>query len=59
MDWRVLVAFCGLTLLTAVLASAWPALMGAWAPIEPALKQGGQQTGSGRRHNRLRSAWSL
>ena len=51
----ILGALCGLTLLTAVLASAWPALMAAWAPIEPALKQGGQQTGSGRRHNRLRS----
>ena len=51
----ILAALCGLTLLTAVLASAWPALMAAWAPIEPALKQGGQQTGSGRRHNRLRS----
>ena len=54
-DWRILAALCGLTLLTAVLASAWPALMAAWAPIEPALKQGGQQTGVGRRHNRLRS----
>jgi predicted permease len=54
-DWRILACLCGLTLLTAVLASAWPALMAAWAPIEPALKQGGQQTGAGRRHNRLRS----
>ncbi|MFP5228235.1 MAG: ADOP family duplicated permease [Acidobacteriota bacterium] len=54
-DWRILAALCGLTLLTAVLASAWPALMAAKAPIEPALKQGGQQTGAGRRHNRLRS----
>lgn len=54
-DWRILAGLCGLTLLTAVLASAWPALMAAWAPIEPALKQGGQQTGAGRRHNRLRS----
>ncbi|HVT99305.1 MAG TPA: ABC transporter permease, partial [Acidobacteriaceae bacterium] len=48
-DWRILAGLCGLTLLTAVLASAWPALMAAWAPIEPALKQGGQQTGAGRR----------
>ena len=55
MDWRILAGLCGLTLLTAVLASAWPAMMAAWAPIEPALKQGGQQTGAGRRHNRLRS----
>ena len=54
-DWRILAGLCGLTVLTAVVASAWPALMAAWAPIEPALKQGGQQTGAGRRHNRLRS----
>jgi predicted permease len=54
-DWRILAGLCGLTLLTAVLASAWPALMAAWAPIEPALKQGSQQTGAGRRHHRLRS----
>ncbi len=54
-NWTILAALCGLTLLTAVFASTWPALMAAWAPIEPALKQGGQQTGAGRRHNRLRS----
>jgi predicted permease len=54
LDWRILAALCGLTLLTALLASAWPALMAARTPIEPALKQGGQQTGAGRRHNRLR-----
>ena len=55
LDWRILATLCGLTLLSALLGSAWPALMAAWAPIEPALKQGGQQTGAGRRHNRLRS----
>jgi predicted permease len=54
-DFTILAALCGLTLLSAVLAAAWPALIAVRAPIEPALKQGGQQTGSGRRHNRLRS----
>lgn len=54
MDWKILGALCGLTLLTALVASAWPALLASRAPIEPALKQGGLQTGAGRRHNRLR-----
>ena len=50
----ILAVLCGLTLVTAVLSSAWPALLAVQAPIEPALKQGGHQTGAGRRHNRLR-----
>jgi predicted permease len=52
----ILAMLCGLTLMTAVVSSAWPALLAVRAPIEPALKQGGQQTGAGRRHNRMRSA---
>ena len=54
-DFTILAGLCGLTLLSAVLSAAWPALIAVRAPIEPALKQGGQQAGSGRRHNRLRS----
>jgi hypothetical protein len=54
-DFTILAGVCGLTLLSAVLSAAWPALIAVRAPIEPALKQGGQQAGSGRRHNRLRS----
>ncbi len=54
-DVTILGALCGLTLLSAVLSSVWPAWIAVRAPIEPALKQGGLQTGSGRRHNRLRS----
>ncbi len=54
-DFTILAALCGLTLLSAVLSSAWPALMAVRAPTDPALKQGGQQTGAGRRHNRVRS----
>ncbi|HET8637464.1 MAG TPA: ABC transporter permease, partial [Acidobacteriaceae bacterium] len=50
----VLAALVGLTLISAVLAAAWPAWIAAHSPIEPALKQGGQQSGSSRRHHRLR-----
>ncbi len=53
-NFTILAALCGLTLLTAIVSSAWPALAAARAPIEPALKQGRAQTGSGRRHNRVR-----
>jgi predicted permease len=51
----ILAVLCGLTLLTALVSSAWPAFLAVSAPIEPALKQAGQQSGSGRRHNRVRS----
>ncbi len=51
----ILAVLCGLTLVSAMVSSAWPALLAVRAPIEPALKQGGQQTGAGRRHNRMRS----
>jgi predicted permease len=51
----ILAALSGLTLLTALVSSAWPAIVAVRAPIEPALKQGGAQAGSGRRHNRVRS----
>lgn len=50
----VLAALIALTFVSAVLAAAWPAWMAAHSPIEPALKQGGQQSGTGRRHHRLR-----
>ncbi|MGA7522617.1 MAG: ABC transporter permease [Acidobacteriaceae bacterium] len=52
----ILAVLCGLTLVSAVVAAAWPALLAVQAPIEQALKQGGQQTGAGRRHNRMRGA---
>ena len=50
----VLGALIALTFVSAVLAAAWPAWLAAHSPIEPALKQGGQQSGSSRRHHRLR-----
>ncbi|HEV2326901.1 MAG TPA: ABC transporter permease [Terracidiphilus sp.] len=54
-NFTILAVLCGLTLLTAIVSSAWPAFLAVRAPIEPALKQGGPQSGSGRRHNRIRS----
>jgi predicted permease len=54
-NFTILAVLCGLTLLTALVSSAWPAFLAVCAPFEPALRQGGQQSGSGRRHNRVRS----
>jgi predicted permease len=51
----ILGVLCGLTLLTAVLSSAWPAWLAVRLPIEPALRQGGLQAGTGRGQNRVRS----
>jgi predicted permease len=50
-NFTILAALGGLTLLTALVSSAWPAFLAVCAPIEPALEQRGQQSGSGRRHN--------
>ena len=44
-----------LTLVSALAASVWPAVLAAYSPIEPALKQGGQQSGTSRARSRLRS----
>jgi len=50
----VLAGLIALTLISAILAAAWPAWIAGHSPIEPALKQGGQQSGASRRHHRLR-----
>jgi predicted permease len=55
-DAWILLALVGLTVASAVLSTAWPALVTARAPLEPALKQGAQQTGQSRRHHRMRGA---
>jgi predicted permease len=55
-DYRILAALLGMTVISALLSTAWPAHLAARAPIEPALRQGGLQTGMGRRHHRLRGA---
>lgn len=51
----VLAGLLAITLLSAVLISAWPALAAAHARIEPMLRQGGLQSGAGRARHRLRS----
>ena len=53
-DGSILLALLGMSILTAALATLWPAWMIARAPIEPALRQGGLQAGTGRRQHRLR-----
>ncbi len=54
-DWRMIAALSSLTIVSALISSIWPAWMSAHAPIEPALKQGGLQTGAARGQNRMRS----
>lgn len=51
----ILAALCALTILSALVSTAWPALLAVRAPIEPALKHGGSQAGTGKRHHRLSS----
>lgn len=53
-DSWILLALVGLTVTSALLSTAWPAVVTARAPLEPALKQGGLQTGQSRRHHRMR-----
>ena len=53
-DSWVLLALLGMTILTAAMASLGPAWMAVRAPIEPVLRQGSQQAGTGRRQHRLR-----
>jgi len=50
----VLAALAALTIVSAVVSSAWPAFLAARSPIEPALRQGGQQSGASRAQHRLR-----
>jgi predicted permease len=45
-----------LTIVSALLCSVWPALVAAKAPIEPALRQGGPQSSSGRVQYRTRAS---
>jgi len=53
-DTGILVSLIGMTVLSALVSTAWPALMAARTPIEPALRQGGMQAGTGRKQHRLR-----
>jgi len=53
---RVLCVLLLLTVISALASSVWPALAVARAPIEPALRQGTAQSGTGRTQHRLRAA---
>lgn len=55
-SFSILLSLAALTLASALFSSAWPALIAVRLPIEPALRQGGLQAGTGRRHHRLRGA---
>jgi predicted permease len=54
-DGFVLFALMALTVLSALLSAAWPALLAIKAPLEPALKQGGAQTGGSHKQHRVRA----
>ena len=54
-DTAIFLVLIGLTLLSTIFSSLWPAFLAAHLPIEPALKQGGQQSGTNRQH-RIRSS---
>ncbi len=54
-DGWMLLTLLSMTMVSALLATAWPALLAVRVPIEPALKQGGMQSGAGRRQHRMRS----
>jgi predicted permease len=55
-DGWMLLTLLSMTILSALLATAWPAFLAVLAPIEPALKQAGVQLGAGHRRHRMRSA---
>jgi predicted permease len=50
----VIAALAALTIASTVISSAWPAWMAARVPIEPVLRQSGNQSGVGRSQHRLR-----
>jgi predicted permease len=52
----ILLVLAGLTLLSTVFSSMWPSFLAAHMPIEPALRQGGKQSGTNRRQHRIRSS---
>jgi hypothetical protein len=52
---RVLSVLLTLTVMSALVSSALPALAAVRAAIEPALRQGATQSGTGRRQHRLRA----
>jgi predicted permease len=53
-DGWMLLTLLAMTIVSALLATAWPAFLALRVPIEPALKLGGMQTGVGYRQQRMR-----
>src|SRR3984957_10206042 len=53
-DGWMLLTLLAMTIVSALLATAWPAVLALRVPIEPALKLGGMQTGAGYRQQRMR-----
>jgi predicted permease len=52
---HVLAVLLGLTIVSAVVCSVWPALAAVRATLEPALRQGSSSSGTGRAQHRLRA----
>jgi predicted permease len=52
----ILLSLVALTIASALFSTAWPAFIAVRLPIEPALRQGGLQSGTGRLHHRMRGA---
>jgi len=55
-DSRILLALLGLTILSTLISTAWPAYLAVRTPVEPALRQGGLQAGTSKRQHRIRGA---
>ena len=55
-DGWMLLTLLSMTIVSALLATVWPAFLAVRVPIEPALKQGGVQSGAGHRQHRMRCA---
>jgi len=49
----ILAVLCALTIITALLSAAWPAILAVSVPIEPVLKHGSHQSGAHRGHKRI------
>jgi predicted permease len=55
-DGWILLALAMMTVMSALVSTAWPAILAIRTPIDLALKQGGIRAGIGRHHHRVRSA---
>jgi predicted permease len=55
-DFWILSTLLGLSVASALISTAWPAAIAVRAPIEPALRDGGLQSGTSRNQHRLRGA---